>query len=62
MTSRDGGISYILLSPLMKCPTTAGSQSVIRDEIKSALNSWNISYHSVQNLLLLRFLSRSHKD
>jgi len=39
--------------------TTLTNQNSIAEEIKSRLNSGNACYHSVQNLLSSRFLSRN---
>jgi hypothetical protein len=38
---------------------TVTYQNCIHEEIKSALNSGNASYHSVQNLLSCRLLSKN---
>jgi hypothetical protein len=41
--------------------TTITNQNLIQDEIKRTLNSGNACYHSVQNLLSSRLLSRVYK-
>jgi hypothetical protein len=41
--------------------TTVTNQNDIRDEIKNRLNSGNACYHSVQNLLSSRLISRNLK-
>jgi hypothetical protein len=41
--------------------TTATNQNVIQEEIKRRLNSGNACYHSVQNLLSSRLLSKNLK-
>jgi hypothetical protein len=42
--------------------TTLTNRYCIHEEIKSRLKSGNACYHSVQNLLSSRLLSRKHKD
>jgi hypothetical protein len=39
--------------------TTVTNQNLIREEIKYGLNSGNTCYHSVQNLLSSRLLSKT---
>jgi hypothetical protein len=41
--------------------TTLTNQNDIHDEIKSRLNSGNVCYHSVQNLLSSRLISKEPK-
>jgi hypothetical protein len=41
--------------------TTITNQNLIQEEIKRTLNSGNICYHSVQNLLFSRLLSKNIK-
>jgi hypothetical protein len=41
--------------------TTITNQNLIKEEIKSRLNSGNACYHSVQNLLPSRLLSKNIK-
>jgi hypothetical protein len=41
--------------------TTVTNQNLIQEEIKRRLNSDNAGYHSVQNLLSFRLLSKSVK-
>jgi hypothetical protein len=41
--------------------TRATNQNLIKEEIKRGLNSGNACYHSVQNLLSSRLLSRNIK-
>jgi hypothetical protein len=41
--------------------TTVTNQNLIQEEIKRRLSSGNASYHSVQNLLSSRLLSRNLK-
>jgi hypothetical protein len=41
--------------------TTITNQNLIQEEIKRRLNSGNACYHSVQNILSSRLLSRSIK-
>jgi hypothetical protein len=41
--------------------TTVTNQNSIQEEIKSSLNSGNVCYHSVQNLMSSSFLSRNKK-
>jgi hypothetical protein len=41
--------------------TTITNQNLIQEEIKRSLNSGNACYHSVQNLLSSRLLSRNIK-
>jgi hypothetical protein len=41
--------------------TTASNQNLIQEKIKSRLNSDNVCYHSVQNLLSSRLLSKNLK-
>jgi hypothetical protein len=42
--------------------TTISNQNLIQEEIKRRLNSGNALYHSVQNLLSSRLLSKSIKN
>jgi hypothetical protein len=42
--------------------TTATNQNLIQEEIKRRLNSGNACYHSVQNLLSSRLLSKKLKN
>jgi hypothetical protein len=39
--------------------TTVTNQNLIQEEIKTRLNSGNACYHSVQNLLSFRLLSKN---
>ena len=41
--------------------TTVTNQNSIQEEIKSRLKLWNACYHSVQNLLSSRLLSKNLK-
>jgi hypothetical protein len=41
--------------------TTITNQNLIQEEIKRRLNSGNVCYHSVQNLLSSRLLSKNVK-
>jgi hypothetical protein len=41
--------------------TTITNRNLIQEEIKRRLNSGNACYHSVQNLLYFRFLSKNIK-
>jgi hypothetical protein len=41
--------------------TTVTNQNLIQEEIKRSLNSGNACYHSVQNLLASRLLSKNLK-
>jgi hypothetical protein len=43
------------------CGMTATDRNLIQEEIKSRLNSGNACYHSVQNLLYSRLLSKNIK-
>ena len=47
--------------PTMNVGTTLTNQNSIQEEIKSRLNSWNVSYHSLQNLLSSSLLSKNLK-
>jgi UDP-galactopyranose mutase len=42
--------------------TTRTNRNSIHEEIKSRVKSGNACYHSVQNLLSSRLLSKKHKD
>jgi hypothetical protein len=41
--------------------TTVTNQNLIQDEIKRGLNSGNACYHSIQNILSFRLLSKNLK-
>jgi hypothetical protein len=41
--------------------TTTANQNLIQEEIKRRLNSGNACYHSVQNILSSRLLSKNRK-
>ena len=41
--------------------TSLANQNSIQTQIKSRMNSWNACYHSVQNLLFSRLLSKNLK-
>jgi hypothetical protein len=49
------------VSQLKYLGATVTSQNLIQEEIKRRLNSGNICYHSVQNLLCSRLLSKNLK-
>jgi hypothetical protein len=42
--------------------TTITNQNLIQEEIKRRLNSGNVCYHSVQNILSYRLLRQKEKD
>jgi hypothetical protein len=42
--------------------TTITNENLIQEEIRRRLNSGNACYHSVQNLLSSRLLSKKHKN
>jgi hypothetical protein len=49
------------VSQLIYLGTTVANQNLIQEEIKRRLNSGNACYHSVQNLLSSRLLSKNVK-
>jgi hypothetical protein len=53
--------SFENVSQFKYCGTTVTNQNLTQEEIKRRLNSGNASYHSVQNLLSSRLLSKNLK-
>jgi hypothetical protein len=53
--------SFVNMSQFKYLGTTATNQNLIHEEIKRRLNSDNACYHSVQNLLSSRLLSKNLK-
>jgi len=58
---KRGNKSFNRLEHFRYLGTNQRIQNLIREEIKSRLNSWNASYHSVQNLLFSSLLSKHVK-
>jgi hypothetical protein len=55
---KTGNNSFENLSQFRYLGTTVTNQNLIQEEIKSRLNCGNVCYHSVQNLLSTRLLSK----
>jgi hypothetical protein len=53
--------SFANVSQFRYLETTVTNQNLIQEEIKRRLNSGNACYHSVQNLLSSRLLSKNLK-
>jgi hypothetical protein len=56
-----GKRSFANVSQFKYLGTTLTNQNLIQEEIKRRLNSGNVCYHSVQNLLSSRLLSKNVK-
>jgi hypothetical protein len=56
-----GNRSFVNVSQFKYLGTTVTDQNMIQEEIKRRLNSGNACYHSVQNLLSSRLLSKNVK-
>jgi hypothetical protein len=53
--------SFVIVSQFRYLQTTVTNQNLIQEEIKRRLNSGNACYHSVENLLSSRLLSKNLK-
>jgi hypothetical protein len=59
--TKIGNRSFENVSQFKYLGTTATNQNLIQEEIKMTVNSGNACYHSVQNLLSSRLLSKNVK-